>query len=289
MWCMENHLSPTGHKLLNSGLMTGSKGVSGRMENTMTCQGKTIALACLLLWSAASANAAQEHVKAMTSVNLRKCPDLAVSACSTVRTLEPQTEMEIIGRHLDWFQVRVLPAGEEGWVHSKYVTAPFGGTGETARRKRTHDWTYTLLIAFAVLGAVYYFVALAKTNGGAQHPLFKRLLLDPRIAISWVFFCEGALLGVLFLTSSLNSNQADLSLKDYAVTAVFFGYAAWSLYWGTPACWQAWRKCVVWFVSFSLIGLFGLLISIVPALWLAGMYSFWGGGLLHFGRRWIAG
>jgi hypothetical protein len=80
---------------------------------------------------------------------------------------------------------------------------------------------------------------------------------------------------------------ADLSLKDHALTAAFFGYAGWALYWGAPVCWRFWRKSVAWFVSFSVIGLFGLLISIIPALWLAGMYSFWGGGLFHFGRRWM--
>lgn len=248
-----------------------------------------LVFACLLVWVTASAQAAQEHVRATASVDLRNCPDLGSSACSIAKTLPPQTEMELIGRHLDWFQVRVLPAGDTGWVHSKYVTVPFGGTGEMERRRRVHDRTSMLLIPVGIVGLIYFFIALTRSRGGARQPLFSRLLFDPRIAVSWVFFCEVGLLGILLVTSNLNSNLADLSLKDYALTATFSGYAGWALYWGTPACWRLWRRCLSWFGSFSLIGLLGALLSLILAFWLGCLYSFWGGGVFHFGKRWIAG
>jgi len=60
-------------------------------------------------------------VRTTSRLNLRECPD--AEGCGVIRTLAGGTDLEVVGQHGEWLQVRDASTGDSGWVHSSYTTA----------------------------------------------------------------------------------------------------------------------------------------------------------------------
>ena len=69
---------------------------------------------------ALAAAADAETAVTTTALNLRACAGTA-PACEVLVTLEPGSELEILGRQAAWLEVLAASGGERGWVHGSFV------------------------------------------------------------------------------------------------------------------------------------------------------------------------
>lgn len=71
--------------------------------------------------------------------------------------------------------------------------------------------------------------------------------------------------------------------------AARWGYTGWALYWGLPACFGLirviGRKLLEFWVA-ALIGFPVILVALAVIVIAGGFYAVYGGGILHFFRRW---
>lgn len=203
-----------------------------------------------------------------------------------MKTLEPQTALELVGRHQDWYQVRLLATGEIGWVHSPYVTRPAQFGAEMDRRRAANSAALGLLIPLLGIGLLYIVAAMIVGIWKRDRGVFAHLALDSRTAVSWVVFWLSGLIGVLLLTSSVNESMAAFTRWDYIRTVAIVGYLGWALYWGAPACGMWWWSLVLRASAWMPVTFIGVIISILPMMIVAFLYSVWGGGLYQFAKRW---
>jgi hypothetical protein len=112
------------------------------------------------------------------------------------------------------------------------------------------------------------------------------LALDGRTAVSWVVFWLSGLIGVLLLTSNINEWMVAFTKWDYVRTVAIVGYIGWALYWGVPACVMWWWRLVLRASAWMPVTFIGVIVSILPLIIVAFLYSVWGGGLYQFARRW---
>lgn len=238
-----------------------------------------VALCCALSLAAASAEGQERRVRAKTRLNLRSCP-----TCAPVGTLEAGTEMQVIGASAgDWLQVRVMPEGETGWVSSRYVAdlPPPVDPALAEQQRLLHDRFVTAFIWLGIAGFVLSAIAWAKSRKREQMSAFAALLFDPKIVMSWFVLLESGLLALLLMTSSWVDLTRAVQLQEYLKMAAPFGYSGWALFWGFAPFRRTVRKAVPWLITWFSMGAFALLL--LPFLIaLAFLYSFFGGGLIHF-------
>jgi hypothetical protein len=73
----------------------------------------------LALFLATNSVSGEEVRFSTAALNLRRCP--GTETCVVIRTLPPNSELEIIKKQGDWLQVRAISGGDTGWVHSRYT------------------------------------------------------------------------------------------------------------------------------------------------------------------------
>lgn len=236
-----------------------------------------IALCCALSLAAASAESQEQRVRASKRLNLRSCP-----TCPPVRTLEAGTEMHVtVDDGGEWLQVQVIPGGETGWVSSGYVTVlPQVNVEREVERRLIHERFFTAFIWLGIAGFILSAAAWVKSRKREPRSILAALLFDPKIVVSWFVLLESGLLGLLLMTSGLSGPAGAEGMKDYLGMAAPFGYSGWALFWGFPPVRRAVRKAVPWLITWFSFGAFVILFF--PLLGLAFLYSFFGGGLLHF-------
>lgn len=61
------------------------------------------------------------YVRATTRLNLRECP--GTDNCAVMRTLNAETELQVLEEQGDWVHVRDTKVGDSGWVSSGYTVA----------------------------------------------------------------------------------------------------------------------------------------------------------------------
>jgi hypothetical protein len=248
----------------------------------MNVRGAAVIVAVLV----ATPLAAQDRIHTSSRVNLRKCPQSMSRGCEVMKTLEPQTALEFVGRHQDWFQVRLPSTGEIGWVHSQYVTRPAQFGAELDRRRAANSTAVGLLIPSLGIGLVYIVTAMIIGIWKRDRGVVAHLVLDGKTAVAWVVFWVSGLIGVMLLTSNVNESMAAFTRWDYVRTVAIVGYVGWALYWGAPACVMGWWNLVLRASALLPVTFVGVIISILPMMIVAFLYSVWGGGLYQFGKRW---
>jgi hypothetical protein len=80
----------------------------------------TLIVFAFVLFLATSSVSGEEVRVSTAALNLRRCP--GTEACTIIRTLPPNSELEVLKKEGDWLQVRVVSGGDTGWVHSRYTT-----------------------------------------------------------------------------------------------------------------------------------------------------------------------
>lgn len=248
----------------------------------MNIRGAAVIVAVLV----ATPLAAQDRIHTSSRVNLRKCPQSMSRGCEVVKTLEPQTALELVGRHQDWFQVRLLATGEIGWVHSQYVTHPAQFGAEMDRRRAANSTAVGLLIPLLGIGLAYIVAAMIVGIWKRDRGVVAHLLLDGRTAVSWVVFWLSGLIGIMLITSDINERMVALTQWDYVRTVAIVGYIGWALYWGVRTCVTWWWKLVLRASAWMPVTVIGVIVSILPLIIVAFLYSVWGGGLYQFAKRW---
>jgi hypothetical protein len=114
------------------------------------------------------------------------------------------------------------------------------------------------------------------------------LVLDRRIAMSWIFLFGGAFLEVYFLSGGFGETETPFGTTETLRGAAICGYCGWSLYWGVPPVMEFSRRIRNrLFLGVQALGcapsilvFFGLQFVVMI------YYPLLGGGLLHFFRRW---
>jgi hypothetical protein len=108
-----------------------------------------------------------------------------------------------------------------------------------------------------------------------------------RIVISWVVATFGAISGLPFgAATDVGQKEQTYSLPIGLLFAVLMAYSFWSIYWGMPPVWRAWRNylgnmgCFVFAnpVGWLILLLFFFYIPFVGAMF----YGLYGGGIYEY-------
>src|SRR6185436_3547961 len=213
----------------------------------------------------------QGLVQTTERLNLRQCP-----TCPPIKTLEAGQDLQVIGADGDWLNVRETPAGETGWVSSKYVTVPTELIDQQQERRLLHQRAVQTFFWLGFAGLVASVSALLGRSRRRQGRLLFALLFDPRILISWFILLESGVCGLILVTSSLFNW---VPAQNFFEISAWSGYSGWAFFWAIPAFWRLGRKVAFWLITWFSPSIFALFFLIPTA---AFVYSLCGGGIFQF-------
>lgn len=256
---------------------------------------KAASIVCgiLIFLTSLQVEAAGQTLQATQRLNVRSCP--GTGRCGVLFAIPPGTRMDAITRQGEWIQVRVLPAGSVGWVHSRYVSgASSPGQTQTTSAPRvsltvghaelsTHIFSLLLILGLIIFNGLRQRGEGRLDSGSVRAP-WRDLISHPKIVSSWVVMALGALAGAMIARSSLNANSEQLTVWELLSAMQFLSYAGWAAFWGVPPCMRWWMKIAKQLLIWTPIGCIG--IALAAAFVVSILYSYWGGGLIHFFRYW---